>query len=99
MWCAYPSKFVSLNLFRLASSKASLVYQLGKFLLDKLIDLGNGRLQAALRRAGDVQVQRGILAESALASGPCPHITYGGGCHAFVGVVVSTGGDILKQSI
>lgn len=95
----YPSKLVSLDLLLwLSSSEASLVDQLGEFLLDEFIDLSYGRLQARFAGAGDVQVQRGVLIMSASAVGTqtSTDVTYSRGCHALVGIVVSACRDILK---
>jgi hypothetical protein len=84
----------------LSAAEATLVNELGKLLLHHLFDLGDSLLESFLRSAGDMEVERGVLETSVSPislpyAGACVSYCWGG--HALVGVVVSSGGDILVR--
>lgn len=57
----YPAILVPLNLLLLSTAEASLVDELGELLLHHLFDLLDGLLEALLRGARHVKVQRRVL--------------------------------------
>ena len=59
--CAYSSKFITLNLIRLSTSKTSLVHKIRQFLLHKLVYLLDSFFKTVFRSACDVKVKRRVL--------------------------------------
>jgi hypothetical protein len=68
-------------LLLVSATETALVDELGEFLFHHLLDLRDSFVQTFLRGAGYVQIQRRVSWR----------------CHAFVGIVASTGGDILRK--
>lgn len=52
---------VTLNLFWLSATEATLVDQVGQFLLHELVDLLDGFLEAVFGGAGNMEVERWVL--------------------------------------
>ncbi len=97
---AHPTKLVSLDLLLLSSAETSLVHKLWQLLLHHLIDLGHGLVQALLGRAGNVEVEGGVLVLGLVASQgshSSKRQSYRGRCHALIGIVASSGRDICHK--
>jgi len=78
-------ELIALNpvLLLIPATETPLVNKLRKFLLHELLDLGHSLVQTLLRCAGNVKVQGWVRRR----------------CHAFVGIVASTSGDIGTRLI
>jgi hypothetical protein len=89
---------LDLGLFLSRATEATFVDQIRKFLLHHLFDLLDSCLQTFLRDAGNVEVERRVLEEMSA----CPSMlkvktTHRSSCQALVGVVISSGGNILRS--
>lgn len=93
---SYSAKLISLNLFWLSSTEASLINKVGEFLLHKLLDLLYSQLETPLRRARNVEVKGWVLHSSARCFQEVNE-TYSSRGHALVGVVAASGSDIFKS--
>lgn len=95
----YSTVFITLNLILISAAKTAIIYQLREILLDEFLNLLDSLLQAFLASAGNVEVERGVLARSAMSipSSKRRQITYSSCCHVLVGVVIAPSGDILQS--
>lgn len=57
----YASELVSLDRRLVTTAESTLVDKLWELLLHELLDFGNSRLQSLLGRAGNMQIERGVL--------------------------------------
>jgi hypothetical protein len=89
---------LDLGLFLSGATETTFVDQVRKFLLHHFFDFLDSCLQAFLGNAGDVEVERWVLEEMSV----CPLMlkvktTHRSSRQALVGVVISSGGNILKS--
>ena len=92
---AYSSKLITLNLIWLSTSKTSLVHKVWQFLLHKFVDLFHRLFKTIFRSAGNVEIEGRILSGSVNRSHHQEILTYRCSGHAFIRIIVSSGGDIF----